>query len=266
MQCPYCTSEINDAAVVCPLCTRDLYLFKPLQEKITSLEVELKEASRLSAPVLQARIAELEAELADLRNNRAVAAEINRPQTPFYLSAAISFGIGLALLLAAHGLIVMIYDLKPLFLRIASLLIPLPLGLILHIRHPQRGWLTVVLAIATGCLAVLGMSAVTGYVDNVPVLPQNVRDWREFIEYALSIAFSFITGMLLAKLMHIRHSANEAGPITMLVARLFTFDDAGELGLQKMVTRVNKLVNGMAPAAAGAMSVWTGIKAVIGGE
>ena len=32
MQCPYCTSDINDAAVVCPVCTRDLYLIKPLLE------------------------------------------------------------------------------------------------------------------------------------------------------------------------------------------------------------------------------------------
>ncbi len=266
MQCPYCTSEINDAAVVCPVCTRDLYLFKPLHERISGLEAKLADATRVSAPALEARIAELETELADLRNNRAVAEEFRKPLAPFYLSAAISFSIGLALLLVAHGLIIMIYDLKPLFLRIASLLIPLPLGLILHIRHPQRGWLTVVLAVVTGCLAVLGMSAVTGYVDNVPVLPQNVRDWREFIEYAVSIAFSFITGLLLAKLMHIRRSANEAGPVTMFLAKLFTFDEDGELGLQKMVARVHKLVNGMAPAAAAAVSVWTGIKAVIGGE
>ena len=25
MHCPYCTSEISDAALVCPVCTRDLY-------------------------------------------------------------------------------------------------------------------------------------------------------------------------------------------------------------------------------------------------
>jgi hypothetical protein len=30
MRCPYCISEIDDAALACPHCARDLYLFKPL--------------------------------------------------------------------------------------------------------------------------------------------------------------------------------------------------------------------------------------------
>ena len=42
MQCPYCTSEINDAAVVCPVCTRDLYLIKPLLDKIAGLEEKIE--------------------------------------------------------------------------------------------------------------------------------------------------------------------------------------------------------------------------------
>jgi hypothetical protein len=264
MQCPYCTSDINDAAVVCPVCTRDLYLLKPLLEKINGLEARLAEVASAGAPALEARVAELETELADLRNNRSVSDEFHKQHAPFYLSAAATFGIALLLLLIAHGLIIMVYDLKPLFLRIASLLIPLPFGLVLHVRHPQRAWLTVLLAAVTGCLAVLGMSAVTGYIDDAPVLPQNLRDWREFIEYSVSIAFSFITGLLLAKLMHVKRRAQEAGPITMFLARLFTFDDDGELGLQKMVARMNKLVSTFTPAGAAALSIWTGIKAVVG--
>ncbi|MBM3346910.1 MAG: hypothetical protein FJY55_10510 [Betaproteobacteria bacterium] len=262
MQCPYCTSDISDSAVVCPVCTRDLYLLKPLLEKIGGPEKRLAEAASASAPALEARVAELETELADLRNNRAVSEEFRKPRKDFYMSAASTFGI--ALLLIAHGLIIMVYDLKPLFLRIASLLIPLPFGLALHVRHPQRAWATALLAAVTGCLAVLGMSAVTGYIDDAPVLPQNLRDWREFIEYSASIAFSFITGLLLAKLMHVKRRAQETGPIAMFLARLFTFDDDGELGLQKMVARMNKMMAKFTPAGAAALSIWTGIKAVVG--
>lgn len=264
MQCPYCTSEINDAAVVCPVCTRDLYLLKPLLEKIAGLEEKIAQTDAVSARALEARVAELEAELADLRNNRAVTAEMRRPHKPFWVGASVAFAVGLALLLVAHGLIVMIYDLKPILLRIASLLIPLPIGLVLHVRYPQRVWSTIGLAALTGVLAVLGMSAVTGYVDNAPVMPQNVRDWREFIEYAVSIMFSFVTGLLLAKLTHVKRKAVEAGPITMFLARMFTFDEDGELGLQKMVSRLNKMASTFAPAGAAALSVYTGIKAVIG--
>ena len=126
MQCPYCTSDINDAAVVCPVCTRDLYLIKPLLDKIAGLEEKIEQSAALSAPALEARVAELEAEIADLRNNRAVAAEMKRLQKPFWLGATIAFAVGLVLLLIAHGLIVMIYDLKPILLRVASTIHPLP--------------------------------------------------------------------------------------------------------------------------------------------
>jgi pheromone shutdown protein TraB len=266
MQCPYCTSEISGAAVVCPVCTRDLYLLKPLLEKISGLESRLAELASVSAPALEARIADLETQLADARSSKEIAELARKPAKPFVISAAIAFGITLLLLLVAHGLIVMMYDLKPLYLRIASLLLPLPFGFVLHVRHPQRIGMTAVLAALTGLVAVLGMSAVTAYVDNAPVLPENVRDWREFIEYSASIAFSLITGTLLAKLLHVTRRAHEAGPLTMFLARMFTFDEDGELGLQKMVARVNKVVAAVTPAGAAALSVWTGIKAVIGGE
>ena len=38
MHCPYCVSKISEQALVCPVCRRDLYLFKSLLERIESLE------------------------------------------------------------------------------------------------------------------------------------------------------------------------------------------------------------------------------------
>ena len=60
MRCPYCISEIDDLALACPHCARDLYLFKPLLEKITQLE-------KAVAAGAETRIAALEAEVAALK-------------------------------------------------------------------------------------------------------------------------------------------------------------------------------------------------------
>jgi hypothetical protein len=277
MHCPYCTSEISDAALVCPVCTRDLYLFKPLLQKIETLEKQLQEVATAGSKTFEERIAKLEAELETLRNAPAVApvhgalaadAELPHHAAPrsYVGSALITLGVTLLLLLAAHGLIVMVYDLKPLYLRIASLLIPLPFGVALYVWHPRRFGLSVALALITACAAVLGMSAVTGLVDKVPVLPENLRDWREFIEYAASIGLSFVTGLLLGKLRAVRTTSSNRQPnrLVLFLAQLFTTHEDGELGLQKMIARISKLVATLTPAASAAVSIYTGIKAFIG--
>ena len=277
MHCPYCTSEISDAALVCPVCTRDLYLFKPLLQKIDALEKKLLDVATAGSKTFEERIARLEAELEALRKAPAVApahtaytaaADSAQPAAPrsYVGSALITLGVTLLLLLAAHSLIVMVYDLKPLYLRIASLLIPLPFGVALYVWHPRRFGVSVALALITACAAVLGMSAVTGYVDKVPVLPQDLRDWREFIEYAASIGLSFVTGLLLGKQRAVRTTSPQRQPnrLVLFVAQLFTTHEDGELGLQKMIARITKLIATLTPAASAAVSIYTGVKAFVG--
>ena len=277
MHCPYCTSEISDAALVCPVCTRDLYLFKPLLQKIDALEKKLLDVATAGSKTFEERIARLEAELEALRKAPAVAlshtaytaaADSAQPAAPrsYVGSALITLGVTLLLLLAAHSLIVMVYDLKPLYLRIASLLIPLPFGVALYVWHPRRFGVSVLLALITACVAVLGMSAVTGYVDKVPVLPETLRDWREFIEYAASIGLSFVTGLLLGKQRAVRTTSPQRQPnrLVLFVAQLFTTHEDGELGLQKMIARITKLIATLTPAASAAVSIYTGVKAFVG--
>lgn len=265
MKCPYCVSEINSEAVVCPVCRRDLYLFTPLREKIAELEQKLKEGDPGRQARLEARVAELENHLAARE-----AAPPPEPEAPpkarnYVLNVLVAAVISLALLLAAHGIIVILYDLKTLYLRIASLLLPLPFGILLYLWHPRRFWLSSLVALVVACLAVLGMSAVTAHVDKVPVLPADLREWREFFEYAASITFSFITGMLLGKLF--QHQASRpARPnrLVLLIAKLFARDEDGEMGVQKLVAKVSGIAGAVAPAVSGAISVYTGIKAVLG--
>lgn len=285
MHCPYCTSDINDAAFVCPVCTRDLYLFKPLLQKIEGLEQQVHEATAAENKALVERVARLESELEALRSAAPMAAGaaqtdaivsadahdaaqhgLHASARSYFGSVLMTLGVMLVLLLAAHAVIVMVYDLKPIYLRVASLLIPLPFSVALYVWHPRRMALSGVLAIITACLAVWGMSAVTGYVDKVPVLPQDIRDWREFIEYAASIALSAVTGLLLGKLRAVRTTSprRQPGRLVLFLAQLFTTHEDGELGLQKMISRITKLVATLTPVVSAGMSVYAGIRAFIG--
>ena len=114
MKCPYCVSEINSEAVVCPVCRRDLYLFTPLREKIAELEKKLQLGDPARQAQLEARVAELENQLAARE-----AAPPPEPEAPpkarsYVLNVLVAAVISLALLLAAHGIIVILYDLKTL--------------------------------------------------------------------------------------------------------------------------------------------------------
>ncbi len=263
MQCPYCTSNINDAALVCPVCTRDLYLFKSLLEKIERLEKNPNDTPAFKA--LEARIVLLESELAGLHPS-ATAIEVPPPSKArsYIASTLIAFLVPMLLLLVAHFAIVILYDLKPLYLRIASLLIPLPFGFALFVWHPRRFALSAGIAFVIAAVTVLGMSAITSATDKTPVLPQDLREAREMLEYAVSIAFAFITGMLLGRLRyHHIQSKRQPSRVVVFLAQLLTTDADGQLGIQKMTVRVTKVVSALTPVGAASVSIYTGVKAFL---
>lgn len=266
MHCPYCTSEISDAALVCPVCTRDLYLFKPLLARIEKLEQQDAAQADARVRALEERIAGLEQELQQARATP-LPAPVAPPQAPrsYLLSALLTGLAALLLLLLAHGLIIMVYDLKPMYLRVASLLIPLPFGFALLARHPQRAWVSAGFGVLLALAAVFGMSAVTGYVDQVPVLPQDMRDVRELVEYTASIFFSLATGMLLARWMLRRQqAAQHASRLAALLAKVLAKDEQGRLDVQQTMERLMALGASLAPLGTAAVSIYTGIKSLLG--
>lgn len=242
MQCPYCTSQIDDAAVVCPQCTRDLYLLKPLYARIAELEAQLA-----SHP------AEAEQPLV----------EPEPPPPPLPLGVAGYLGCGLVpllLLLGAHALLVMTYDVNTLYLRIASLLLPLPFGWwLMHRYRGTRFGLATAAGFGIGVLAVLGMSTVVGVIDQVNILPANLREWREFLEYAASIGFSYLTGLLLG-----RHA-----PVVdrSLVKQIAQAASKGKEGAKKAHEIADRLEGAWKTATAlgtTALSAYTGLKDFLG--
>jgi hypothetical protein len=177
--------------VVCKTCTRDLYLFKPMMARIAELETQVNELS--SRQTIGEQADEL-VERGTEAINRATAnlGNFSGDVARFILAPLI-------LLLIAHALITVVYDLNVVYLRLISMALPLPFGFWLFRDEPRTllPWFigTAFLAVAS----VLGMSAIIGLVDQTPILPRNAFEWRELLEYSASIAFSFLTGMLISR-------------------------------------------------------------------
>ena len=282
MRCPYCTSELPEAAIVCPYCTRDFYLFKPLLDRIERLESRLAERTQSDLATYEARIAALELELGALKGLQPAAptplatgaAPLVRDSAGmspvsdtkrYWVSLVLALVSALALLIAAQIVLLFIYDVKPLYLRIASILIPIPFGFALLLRHRNRFRNSAIGGFAMAAVAVWLMLVTTAYFDKVPVMPQTVRDIREALDYMVSIGLAFLTGLLLGKLQYRRlHGSTEPNRLAVFLAELFSADKDGELGVLRLASRIQKTLSTLTPIAAWIASVYAGIKALLG--
>ncbi|MEI7430322.1 MAG: hypothetical protein WCL27_07680 [Betaproteobacteria bacterium] len=260
MRCPYCASGINDDALVCAVCRRDIQLAKQLGSRIQELEAQLAILTKQVAAQDVTNPATLEV-------SNAVA--LKYPTRSLGLYGWFLGGlVPLTFLLGAHWLIVVTYDLNTLFLRIVSLLIPLPFGLLLTRHQKHYRWEFLLLACGLSYLAVLGMSGLTAMVDNTPVLPHGWREWREFAEYATSIGLSLIAGGLLGHLMRQHQQdklriAHDRGA----AFKLAEFISSSHKGAENIGTTVNKikdLGNSLSVAGASAASAYMGLKDFLG--
>lgn len=264
MKCPYCLSDIDDEALVCKVCTRDLYLFKPLLAKVAKLEEQLASAADVAG--YEARIQQLEQQLAEAHER------LHPPRTglaAFLFNLTAFILLPLSLLLVSHWLITIVLDANLLYLRVVSMALPLPFGLVLFLRRRRAvlPWFagTAILAVAS----VIGMSWITSLVDQTPVLPQNAFEWREYLEYAASISFSFLTGMLLGGVLNSRSHCAATGNKSpdSLLKRIVSHLVGGKLTPQQLGELIKKLEEyGGSVVAVGstAVSIYTGLKGVLG--
>ena len=255
MHCPYCTSEINDAALACPHCTRDLYLFKPLLERIGALETRVQELEvfRDSGEIMT--------------SENSVEGDPTPPTVATGPSVWIIYWLSpLLLLLLAHFLITVVYDLNTLYLRIVSLLIPLPFAFLLMRENRSFGiWSAA--GFALGGIAALGMSTSIAMIDHTPVLPQTVRDWREFIEYSASMGLSFLSGIIFGNHLRTRREAaqRKANGLTVQLAKLITSGTQNAEKLNATISKLRELSNSLAIAATSTAAAYAGLKGFIGG-
>ena len=105
--------------------------------------------------------------------------------------------VALGALLLAHFLIIIHYDLSLIWLRIASLILPLLFGFLYRQRTTEYLFSDLTVGFVLAVAAIFAMSAIVAKVDKVPVLPIDMYGWREFVEYGASIALSFFAGAVL---------------------------------------------------------------------
>jgi hypothetical protein len=262
MNCPYCLSDVNEEAVVCKTCARDLYLFKPMMAKVAELERRLEEIPNSEA--YEKRITELEVIL-DEQDQKKL-----KPKTAgeaiydivFYLL------VPLVLLLFAHALITIVYDTNMIYLRLISMVIPLPFGYFLFRGHQHKlfSWFMGVIFLAIS--SVIGMSWITSLVDGSSVWPRTTFEWREVLEYAASISFSFLTGMLLGSVAFAnKQRRRRSVSINPMLRAVATGLGEGKLSPSNLYLLMKNLQEyGATFIALGttALSIYTGLKGILG--
>jgi hypothetical protein len=253
MECPFCAETIKEEALVCRHCSRDLRIVRPVVIEVQQLVTELDK--------LQFELDRINTQLAFF----------DRPVHFVLRNAALYILAPLLLLLAAHVIVTILLDVAPLYLRVASVIIPIPFGMTLYAANKIGVRGSIGLGIATALLGVTGMLAIVGYVDKVPILPDTAREWREAIEYALSIMLAYVTGDLLAMLiLRLLPNAMAASgrPSATAVRLARMLGQHGPDVMRRRARRIQELIKTIGPlaglvATAGG-SIYTGLKSVLG--
>ena len=111
------------------------------------------------------------------------------------------FLVTVVLLLLTHYLIVMKLDLDPIYLRLATIILPAGCGFLLF-RNMRLGvGPAAALGLAMAIVAVAGMTTIVGLVDGHSILPSGIAEWQEASEYVATITLAAAAGSLLARLV-----------------------------------------------------------------
>jgi hypothetical protein len=254
MECPYCAETVKDEAIICKHCCSDLVAVRPVIFAVQTLIAELDSLQR------------------ELDRVRKDIDFVERPMRFVTIRAVCYVLLPAAALIAVHFLITVVLNAPLIFLRQASILIPLLFGMAAYVVHKIGLKRATGLGAACAVLSVGGMLIAISWVDGGPILPENWREWRETAEYGLSITFAFITGNILANfLLRILPSTIAAGNLPNILAyrvALLLGRHVAEETLRRRARRIQDLARKIGALASlvatASASVYTGLKGIIG--
>lgn len=230
---------------------RDLSFLWPVIDRVRAVELKFHDdpaAPSAGVPAgIEARLAALEAQVAGLAAHlqgapgAAAAAPSTYPAQSFSSRAAAGLTT-IFLLLVAHLLIVIVYDLRVVFLLLASILIPLTTAIAFTLRRRIAVKVEIAAALAVGIIAVAGMSYATSIVENTSFGPANAREWGETLQYVASIALAYVTGILVSRACQAIEAGSKLGTQVKTIQGLISTAVPATTAVASIVTGINGLL------------------------
>jgi hypothetical protein len=245
---------IRDEAIACKSCSRDLRFVRPILLEVQDL---VSEIDKLTHALDRAEV---------------TLARLTNPLRYYLTHFSIYVLLPAVLLVAVHIMVTIVLNIAPLYLRLASIVIPLLFGIAsmpFNKLGPLGAW---AVGLITASLSVGCMLIVTGINDSVPIVPTSTLEWREVGEYVASIGLAFLSGNVLGMVIfRILPSTLAQGgkpnAVAFKAARLLG-EHVGEEQMRRRARLIQELAQTVGPligAGAGvAGSVYTGLKGVIG--